>query len=408
MEKGKELAPRRKRGRPARRTEISSNAAINKHPESVCPQDTPKSSPFSQLLRTILRQDRRQLLRVAQELGVSENSIYRWMNGSTEPRIHHLKRLPEVLPDYREALLEAINVTFYGILNPNIQNIQNIQNIRGKTDFSGLEGSQIGKIGEVPKEIYRRVIELISMSDEDDIRFWEVTQAVFEHALYHLDGEMRGMAISYAHLLSPREDGIHALREAIMRGHGPWPLTAESRVYLGSTSLAGTAATLQRMQIWDGSDSRLQVEVDEHERSACATPVVRGSRIAGVLIVSSTNADFFRQPMACQAVGEYTQLLSLSLHERDFQPFSLLHLRPMPDLAWQREHLRQNYAARVVNYARKQQSSRQEAERFIQKEIELEFEQLCQEQVQQQHQEASLTQKMPSDIVHTISRLELR
>ncbi|HTK08531.1 MAG TPA: hypothetical protein VL485_15295 [Ktedonobacteraceae bacterium] len=327
------------------------------------PSTTREPSEFSQLLSTILRRDRSELLRVAQELAVSENSIYRWMSGNTEPRIHHLKRLLEVLPAYQGKLTEAINSTFHGILN-----------------LQAL--AMDDPIGEVPKDIYRRIVELITMADDDSTRLWEVSQALFEHALYHLDKERKGLAITYAHLLPQHEDGIHALREAAMRGHEPWPFTLESRAYLGSTSLAGMAATLRRMQIWNESENenRLQFEVDEHERSVCATPVVRGSRIAGALIVSSTNADFFRQPMACQAIGEYAQLLALALHERDFQPFSLLHLRPMPGLAWQRAELMQNYVQRTVTHTRRYQSSRQEAERAIEREMELEFEKVGQEQ----------------------------
>jgi hypothetical protein len=320
------------------------------------------SSAFSQLLRSIFHQDRNELLRVAQELDVSENSIYRWMSGNTEPRLHHLKRLPKILPAYQEELIEAINTTFHNILK-----------LQSK--------STDGVIGEVPKEIYRRIIDLITTIDEPDARFWEISQALFAHALFHLDREQQGMAITYAPLLPPHHDGIHAMREAAMRGHEPWPFHLQDKVYLGSTSLAGMAATLQRMQIWDEKESeRLQVEIDEHERSACAVPIVRGSRIAGVLIVSSTNAHFFHQPIACQAISEYAQLLALALREHDFQPFSLLHLRPMPALSWQRTYLAHYAITMIVNYARKHHCSRQEAEYAIEQEIENEFERVGQEQ----------------------------
>jgi len=166
-----------------------------------------------------------------------------------------------------------------------------------------------------------------------------------------------------------------------MRGHEPWPFHLENKVYLGSTSLAGMAATLQRMLIWNEKEcGRLQVEIDEHERSACAAPIVRGSRIAGVIIVSSTNANFFHQSMSCQAISEYAQLLALSLREHDFHPFSLLHLHPMPALSWQRTYLAHYAIDMIMNYARKHHCSRQEAEYIIEQEIEAEFERVGQEQ----------------------------
>ena len=169
-----------------------------------------------------------------------------------------------------------------------------------------------------------------------------------------------------------------------MRGNEPWPFALMSKAYLGSTSMAGTAAMLRRMLIWNENESenRFQVEVDEYERSACAAPIVRGRGIAGTLIVSSTDAGFFLHPMACQTVGEYAQLFTLALHERDFQPFSSLRLRPMPGLAWQRAELTQNYVQRIIAYARLHQSSRQEAERIVEREMEQEFEKVGQEQQQ--------------------------
>src|SRR5579859_5359347 len=55
-----------------------------------------KLSPFSSFLRTILPGNRSEITRLARELDVSENTIYRWMNGRTEePRPTLLKELLE-------------------------------------------------------------------------------------------------------------------------------------------------------------------------------------------------------------------------------------------------------------------------------------------------------------------------
>ena len=197
-----------------------------------------KLSPFSSLLRHILRHDRTEIARVAKDLEVAEITVYRWMNGSSEPRAIHLKRLPDVFAEHRGNLTYAINQTFPGVLDP----------------------PSLG-IREVRKDIYRRVFDLITTTPEDDARYWQVTQAVFEYALLHLDSDRRGLSITYANLMPSHEDGIHSLREAAMRGNYPWPFSLESRAYLGSTTLAGTAAMLQRLQTWDnlGNEERLQV-----------------------------------------------------------------------------------------------------------------------------------------------------
>ncbi|GCE19315.1 GAF domain-containing protein [Dictyobacter kobayashii] len=175
--------------------------------------------------------------------------------------------------------------------------------------------------------------------------------------------------------MSTHEDGIHSLREVKMRGHSPWPDTVDSKAFLGSTTLVGSAAVLQRIQVWnDMDDNRALVEIDEHEHSACAVPILRGSLLAGVLIASSTQPDFFKDPTACQAVTEYALLMGVALCDREFHPSALLHLRPMPPLHWQREEINRTYLNRIIAYAHKHSTSRRDAEFWIQHEMELEFE----------------------------------
>ena len=255
---------------------------------------------FSRLLSNILRRDRSEITRVAHELEVAENTIYRWMNGSSEPRMAHLKRLPEVLSDHRSTLIYAINQTFGSIV---------------EMSFPGLR--------EIRKDVYYRVLELVSTSEDADTRFYQVSQAVFEYALLHMDIERKGLAMMFAKLMPPRADGIHSMRETAIRGTHPWPLAVKGRAYLGSSTLAGSTAVLQRIQLWEDTDChhRAQVEVDDFERSACAVPVMRGNLIAGVLVVSSAQPAFFHDPMACKAVAEYALMMGVALGDQDFIPF---------------------------------------------------------------------------------------
>jgi transcriptional regulator with XRE-family HTH domain len=300
--------------------------------------------------------NRAEIERAAKELGVAENTIYRWMNGRSDPRAVHLKKLPDVFANQRDNLIYAIQATYPSVL---------------EVPASG--------IGEVRKDIYRRVLELVAMTAEDDIRFWQVTEAIFEYALLHMDRHRQGLAITYAKVMPPHADGIHSLREVVMRGNYPWPTSLEGEAFLGSTTLACTAAVQQRAQTWDHlkHEDRLQAVVDENERSACACPVMRGRRIAGVLIVSSTSPDFFQNAVAYQSVVEYAQLLALALRDEDFQPAWLLNLRPMPDLKWQRAEIQRSYVNRIVSTARKRGISRQEAAQLVIQDMELEFEDIA-------------------------------
>lgn len=361
-------------GQQAPQDEVLANGAITALAEQT-PREEQRQhveapeinlSSLSQLLRTILQHDRAEITRIAKEIDVAENTIYRWMAGNSEPRAAHLKRLPEVLPEHRAMLIYTINQAFPGMLDMSLIGIQ-----------------------EVPKEIYQQVSELIALNEEEETRFWHVSQAIFEHALVHLDAERRGLAITYARLMPACEDGIHSLREFAMRGNAPWAFNNETKVYLGSTTLAGTAAMLQRVQIWsDMEEGRLQVEADEFERSACAAPLLRGSRISGVLIVSSSRSDFFNDPMACQAVNEYAQLLATALRDQDFYPVAQLNLRPMADLTIQRHYMARVYVNRTLAYVRKHSISRREAEQHVQHEMEREFEEWGRLSKSQQRQKA--------------------
>jgi hypothetical protein len=221
-------------------------------------------------------------------------------------------------------------------------------------------------------------MELVATVAEPEARRWHITQTIFEYALLHLDSDRRGLAITYAELMPPRADGIHSLCEVSMRGNYPWPFALEHHTYLGSTTLAGTAAMLARLQTWENlsHEERLQVEVDEFERSACAYPVTFAGRISGVLVTSSTQSGFFGNPVASQAVVEYAQLLALAFHEEEFYPFALLNLRPMPELKWQRAEISRSYVNRIMAYARKHGVSRQEAELHVRSDMELEFEEI--------------------------------
>jgi transcriptional regulator with XRE-family HTH domain len=318
--------------------------------------DTKHLPPVNQLLHSILQQDRLAIARVAKALGVTENTVYRWMNGTSVPQQSHLRRLPDVLPAHRSRLIHVI-----------------------KQAYPGLLESSPTSVREIQKDIYQRVVELIVSHDEDDLRQWEVVQTLFEYALLQLDPERDGMVITYAKLLPPREDNmVHALREFAMRGHTPWPQAIATRAFLGSNMLAGRVAMLQRNQTWsDTTEGHIPFMVDDNERSSCASPLLRGRSIAGVLIVSSTQPDFFADPRKCETIDEYARLLSIAIPQSDFHSIYSLRLCPMPDLGMQRQRLNEIYIERILRYASAHNLPRQEAETKVERELEKEFEELA-------------------------------
>ncbi|HET8845312.1 MAG TPA: helix-turn-helix transcriptional regulator, partial [Ktedonobacteraceae bacterium] len=240
-----------------------------------------RAGAFSILLGALLKNERNEILRVAREIGVSDNTVYRWLNGTSAPRYSHMQRLVELLTPLSAPSQPAHQ-----------HNGRSTESLIGHWD--------------VQRELYRRVLEQAATTADDNSRRWHIIETIFEQALLLLDPDRAGLALTYARLMPPRADGyIHSLYEAEMRGQAPWPFALEFKTYLGSTTLAGASAMSQRVRIWNRNDSeaRIPVGLDENEHSSCAAPVMRGGRLAGVLIVSSTLADFVNHPGVPRAVG---------------------------------------------------------------------------------------------------------
>nr|BBH89414.1 hypothetical protein KTC_41650 [Thermosporothrix sp. COM3] len=297
------------------------------------------------------------MTRVSRALEVAENTVYRWMSGASRPRPVHLKELPDVLPEHRQTLIQAINETFPGTISEATEDVP-----------------------ELPGDVYRRIHYLAATIQDADQCFFTIARELFEQVLQLLGKPQQGMALTYARLMPPRPDAkVHSLYEIFVRGTYPWENEAEGKVFLGRTTLAGNAALTLRTQTWDSSQEQRQpVEVDEHEKSACAAPVMWRGKIAGVIIVSSNRTGMFNNPKMRLLVEEIARLLAIGLSEHDFYAPEQIQLRPMPPLRVQREKVAALYVERALAYARNFKVSGKDAERRVQEELEKEFELMVQ------------------------------
>ncbi|MEO7020626.1 MAG: helix-turn-helix transcriptional regulator [Ktedonobacteraceae bacterium] len=311
-------------------------------------------SAFATLLGFLIKNDRSEVLRIAREVGVSDNTVYRWLNGTSEPRRSHLHQLLNVLPQ-----MLALSFT-------DTAQHERTRNVAAYTVS-----------GDVQREIFHRVLEQAAITVDNASRRWHIMETIFEYALLHFDPDRHGLALTYARLMPPHKDGtIHSLCEMEMRGQAPWAFALDFKTYLGSTTLAGAAAIFQRVKTWSSKDveARIPVGLDKNERSSCAAPVMRGGRLAGVLIVSSALPDFARDPAIPGAVNDYANMLATGLADDEFYPVDLVKLVPMPELDWQRDNIARTYLNRVVECARMDGLSFPEAERKVLYDLEREFE----------------------------------
>jgi len=319
-------------------------------------------SLFSYTLRHILQQDHLETSRLAKTLQVTENTIYRWLNGRSDPRPAHLRALLDALPEHRNELGYAIRQT-----------------------FPDMPDEPMEQKRELSKGVYRQVLKAVKEFAIDQGQLRSLVQQLFDHIAQILDPQQRGLALTYATVMPPQADGyIHALREVLTCGSHPWPAHYDDRVFLGRTTLAGNAVMDMRSYTWhDLDEERVLVEVDDYERSACACPVTRFGQIGGVLVVSSTVQDLFNEAESCSIVEEAALLLAMTLRESDLYAPSLLRLAPMPSLSWQRKQINSTLVERTSACMRAFGFSLHDAELRVVQEMEREFEEEGRQQIKQ-------------------------
>lgn len=281
------------------------------------------SAPFSwrDLLRDIIREPGARE-RIASVMGVNVITLNRWMNGQSKPRPQNLRQLLYALPDEQRSLfaklLEQEHMSFSDTL-----------------DADSLDQIE-----------YSFVMQVLEMRATTSVTllFWTLCHKVFQHALRRLDPERIGMAIRVVLCMPRASDGkIHSLREDVGSGTPPWREDLEQEaIFLGAESLAGYVATSCRPESVQNltTETRLiPAHRAEYELSATAFPLLYAQRVAGCLLVSSTQPNYFASSSRLSLISDYTKLITLALTPEQFYPPESIELRVMPSFEVQREHL---------------------------------------------------------------------
>jgi hypothetical protein len=102
-------------------------------------------------------------------------------------------------------------------------------------------------------------------------------------------------------------------------------------LFLGIESLAGYAVSVGHLVPIQSRTELTQVSVrwEEWEESAVASPILQGGRVAGCLIVSSTQPGYFL-PFRQKLIGQYTELLTLAFRSEQFYTHEDIELGLMP------------------------------------------------------------------------------
>lgn len=319
----------------------------------------PTPSSWRELLQDIVR-DTAERDRITAALKVSAITLRRWISGESNPRPRMFRLLQEAIPQpQRESFIRLAQKEF------------------GNLAFQGND--------EIVEQIDYTFIQQIfetRATTQHNLLFWMLCRKVFQQALRHLDPQRLGMSITVAGCMPPREHGkIWSLREIIGMGTPPWPRDLDQyALFLGAESLAGYAVTHSRQQSID--DLRTNCTVvpayqAEHEVSAIAHPITYANRIAGCLLLSSTQPRYFAPAKMRSLVSDYTQLIALAFTPEAFYPLEQIELQIMPPLERQRASF-VNFQQRVIALMRDAYNSsrplaREQAEVLVWQQLEEEL-----------------------------------
>jgi len=300
--------------------------------------------------------------RIATALGINPATLTRWAANETNPRPQNLRELIKALPQQRKELLQLIQLEF-----PEFE-----------ADLKVLD--QEDSLTTIPAAFYSRVLDSFVTTRRSQ-RFWTVCNLVLNQALGQLDPNSLGMAITVAQCMPPSHDGkVRSMREVTGRGTPPWHFTlTREALFLGIESLAGYAITKGRTFTVENRLNRLgfyPVRWEQWEESAVVTPIWFEYRIAGCLVVSSTQANYFL-PFRQNLIEQYAKLITLAFEPEDFYEQQDIQLLIMPEREVQQTRVanfRQRLSTVLLEVGRDQQTiDIEQSELLVWQQLEEEF-----------------------------------
>src|SRR5579863_3086708 len=260
-----------------------------------------KQESWQDLLKEIIS-DTRERQRIADELGVRPITLVRWADKESEPRPQNLRHLVSVIPQCREEMLGLIKEeTGEDLL------------IEGIEDASTT----------ILSTTYRRIFSTFA-SMKSSMRYWSICEMILQHAIEQLDPGQLGMAIQIVRCMPPSSDDhkVHSLRESVGLGTPPWSKALEQQaMFLGAESLCGYVVTRSRPasnQNVDSPSFLIPTHKALYEKSASAYPILLAGRIAGCVLVSSTQYSSFLTQSRLNLIEQYANLLALAFEAEEF------------------------------------------------------------------------------------------
>jgi hypothetical protein len=300
--------------------------------------DVEKIQTWRDLLGTII-QDAQEKQRIAQAVGINSVTLARWVSNTSTPRPMHLRQLMPLIPlHYRNAMFDMIKRDF-----PNFS-------------FANVDAANEQDQDEIPSEFYSRVFNAYAVTPSLQ-RSWSIMSLTLQQALGQLDPHQVGMALTLVQCMPPSLDGkVCSLRERSGNGTSPWNSSLEPySLFLGAESLAGYAVSSCHPRVIQNREEHqgvLPAHWVKWERSAAAYPIFRSDRVAGCLLVSCTQPDYFT-PARQKLLQQYAELLVMVFEPHEFYDVRNINLHVLPYYRVQEKYMA-NFRQRVSDVMREE------------------------------------------------------
>ncbi len=270
---------------------------------------TQQPRTWQELLAQIIL-DPEEKQRIADEQGINPLTLDRWVRGEHAPSsLKKLKRLiSSIPPGLRDQFTELITAEY--------------------KDADYPPGDAVQR--QVPRDFWPL---LFRTRRETSNLFWQVCSLTLQQALVQLDSTRLGAEAIVVRCMPPRAGKVQSLRETVGMGTRPWRGDLQpKRLFLGAESLAGYAVTIVHeavVQDIEQESSLIPVHYVQYEKSAAAFPFVVEGAVAGCLLFTSTQVNFYT-PERLALLAQYAEALTLAFRSEDFYLPASIQLRVMP------------------------------------------------------------------------------
>lgn len=283
----------------------------------------PEPQTWRDLLATLIS-DPKERARVVKVTGITDVTLKRWAKWKTKPRPYQLRPLLLAFPYYRDLFIRLIQKEF-----PTFSPSE-------RPEFaSPIDTDLEDETNQIPPDLYEHVI-VARFTDAPGNLFWTVCNHVLRPALAQLDPHRVGVGIWVCQCVQSLawngERSVCCLRERIQFGTAPWGNNLAPALLLGSESLAGYAASKGLPAVCQNlreNPTFLPIRQEAFEESAAAFPLRKGENIAGCLLVTSTQTDYFTRKRL-DLIERYAQLISLAYHDHEFCERQDIQLQELP------------------------------------------------------------------------------